>query len=176
MPGKQPGPDQLNSIDSASSDLFATGLWATFFPASEKLFSSISISFRLAPLFDRVSRQFRATISLRSIVIGDLSPSKLKKTRMAKSVSDAALSTFRHMLHYKAIRHNGRMIEVDERYTTQTCSACRIMPEGRPRGIAGLGIREWTCDGCGVSHDRDVNAARNILRLGLETLVEGAGS
>ena len=110
------------------------------------------------------------------IVIGDLSPSKLKKTRMAKSVSDAALSTFRHMLHYKAIRHNGRMIEVDERYTTQTCSACRIMPEGRPRGIAGLGIREWTCEGCGVSHDRDVNAARNILRLGLESLVEGAGS
>jgi putative transposase-like DNA-binding protein len=44
----------------------------------------------------------------------------------------------------------------------------------RPRGIAGLGIREWTCDDCGTAHDRDVNAAKNILRCGLTALAEGA--
>jgi hypothetical protein len=44
----------------------------------------------------------------------------------------------------------------------------------RPRGIAGQRIRDWTCDDCGAVHDRHVNAATNILRLGLQALVEGA--
>lgn len=80
----------------------------------------------------------------------------------------------RKQLSYKAMRHKGRMIEVDERMTTQVCSACGATPQGRPEGIAGLGIREWTCSECGAVHDRDVNAARNILRLGQQSLVEGA--
>src|SRR5690554_5554454 len=49
---------------------------------------------------------------------------------------------------------------------TQTCSCCGAKPDSRPKGIAGLGIREWTCSECGVTHDRDVNAARNILAAG----------
>jgi hypothetical protein len=57
---------------------------------------------------------------------------------------------------------------VGEQYTSQTCSSCGALPNSRPRGIAGLGIREWTCCACGVTHDRDVNAARNILALGHE--------
>src|SRR5262245_28450041 len=61
-----------------------------------------------------------------------------------------------------------------EHLTTQTCSECGRMPSSRPRGIAGLGIREWTCDDCGTVHDRDVNAAKNILRCGLTALAEGA--
>lgn len=108
------------------------------------------------------------------IVVGDVSPTKLSQTRMAKSVHDASWWGFKQMLSYKAIRHGGRMLEVSERLTTQTCSSCGALPPERPRGIAGLGIREWTCGGCGATHDRDVNAARNILRLGLETLAEGA--
>jgi transposase len=46
--------------------------------------------------------------------------------------------------------------------------------KSRPRGIAGLGIRSWVCSDCGASHDRDVNAAKNILRIGLsaQPLVE----
>lgn len=107
------------------------------------------------------------------IVVGDVSSSKLARTNMAKSVLDAGWSTFRKQLSYKAMRHGGRYIEVNEAYTTQTCSACGSIPQGRPEGIADLEIRQWTCGGCGAVLDRDVNAARNIARLGWETLEEG---
>lgn len=109
-----------------------------------------------------------------TIVVGNVSPSKLAKTRMAKSVNDAGWSGFKNILSYKAMMHGGRMVEVSEAWTTQTCSVCGSLPTSRPKGIAGLGIREWTCDDCGSTHDRDVNAARNILRVGLDTLAEGA--
>lgn len=110
------------------------------------------------------------------IVIGDVSPSKLARTKMAKSVLDAGWSSFKRMLSYKAVMHGGRAIEVDERWTTQTCSHCGSLPPERPRGIAGLGIREWTCGDCGAVHDRDVNAAKNILRVGLDALAEGVSA
>lgn len=108
------------------------------------------------------------------IVVGDVSPSRLAKTSMAKSVLDAGWSDFKQMLSYKAIRHGGKVVEVSEANSTQTCSECGSLPPSRPKGIAGLGIREWTCDDCGAEHDRDINAARNILRVGLDTLAEGA--
>lgn len=108
------------------------------------------------------------------IIVGDVSPSKLTQTSMAKSVLDAGWSDFKRMLSYKAIMHGGSVIEVSERLTSQTCSCCGSMPSSRPKGIAGLGIREWRCSDCGTVHDRDVNAARNILRIGQDALVEGA--
>lgn len=109
-----------------------------------------------------------------TIVVGDVSSSKLTQTKMAKSVLDAGWSDFKTMLRYKSIRNGGVMIEVSEYLSTQTCSTCGCLPESRPRGIAGIGIREWTCTDCGTHHDRDVNAAKNILRVGLHTLAEGA--
>jgi hypothetical protein len=72
------------------------------------------------------------------------------------------------------LRSGGMLLEVSELLTTQTCSRCGCLPSSRPTGIAGLGIREWTCDDCGTAHDRDVNAAKNILRCGLTALAEGA--
>jgi IS605 OrfB family transposase len=109
------------------------------------------------------------------IVVGNVSPSKLAQTNMAKSVLDAGWSGFRDMLSWKSrLRGGGMLLEVSEHLTTQTCSECGCLPPSRPRGIAGLRIREWTCDDCGAVHDRDINAARNILRVGLHTLVEGA--
>lgn len=96
------------------------------------------------------------------IAVGDVNAKRLAKTRMAKSVLDAGWSSFRAMLAYKAATY----VEVDERFTTQTCSSCGALPPERPKGIAGLGMRVWDCSDCGASHDRDVNAARNILRLG----------
>jgi putative transposase len=107
------------------------------------------------------------------IVVGNVSPSKLARTGMAKSIHDAGWATFKDMLAYKTHLRGGRFLEVPEAYTTQVCSECGALPSSRPRGIADLGIREWACD-CGAVHDRDVNAAKNILRLGLQSLAEGA--
>lgn len=106
------------------------------------------------------------------IVVGDVSPSKLTQTRMAKSVLDAGWASFKDMLRYKAMRHNGVMIEVDEAYSSQDCSSCGA--RSGPKGLKDLGIREWVCSNCGAVHDRDVNAALNILRVGLDTLEAGA--
>ena len=108
------------------------------------------------------------------IVAGDISSEQLARTRMAKSVLDAGWSTFRQMLSYKSIRNGVRYVEVKEHMTTRTCSCCGETHNEWPRGIAGLGIREWTCVACGCHHDRDVNAARNILARGLASLAEGA--
>lgn len=93
------------------------------------------------------------------IAVGDVNAQRLAKTKMAKSVLDAGWSSLRAMLRYKA----AAFVEVDERLTTQTCSSCGSLPPERPKGIAGLGVRQWRCSACGENHDRDVNAARNIL-------------
>lgn len=107
-----------------------------------------------------------------AIFVGNVSSSKLAKTRLAKSTYDASWGMLKIMLEYKCA-HAGIVFEViDEAYTTQTCSSCGCLPAGRPKGIAGLGIREWTCE-CGVTHDRDVNAAKNILALGHGRLAGG---
>ncbi|RQU80334.1 transposase, partial [Burkholderia cenocepacia] len=86
---------------------------------------------------------------------------------MAKSVYDASWSSFRNKLRYKAIAHGVTFEEVDESGSTQSCSSCGSQAStARPKGIAGLRIREWACSDCGVEHDRDTNAALNILRCG----------
>lgn len=102
------------------------------------------------------------------IVVGNVNAAALKRTRMAKSVSDAGWSMFRHMLRYKSARRQAVYVETDERYSSQTCSCCGIIPDSSPKGKGALGIRHWQCSECGTFHDRDVNAARNILRAGLE--------
>jgi putative transposase len=107
------------------------------------------------------------------IVVGDVNSLKLAKTKMAKSVLDAGWGQLKSMLAYKCDHAGIVFMEVREGYTTQTCSNCGSRPGSRPRGIAGLGIREWTCVDCGAVHDRDINAARNILALGHERPVVG---
>lgn len=109
------------------------------------------------------------------IVVGNVSAAKLVKTTMAKSVLDAGWYMLKSQLAYKARRHGARFIEVDERWTTQTCSRCGEIPDSSPKGMGALGMRHWTCSGCGCSHDRDVNAARNILRVGLERQAPAEG-
>lgn len=100
------------------------------------------------------------------IAVGNVNAAKLKQTKMAKSVSDAGWAMFRQQLRYKASRHGAVYVEVDERMTSQTCSCCGAIPGSSPKGMGALGIRAWDCSACGASHDRDVNAAINILRLG----------
>lgn len=108
-----------------------------------------------------------------AIFVGNVNASGLAKTKMAKSVLDAGWSMFRTMLQYKSIATGVLFEEVNEAYSTQTCSSCGSLPESRPKGIAGLGIREWTCTECGEVHDRDTNAAKNILVAGRRHLAVG---
>jgi transposase len=89
----------------------------------------------------------------------------------AKSVHDAGWSAFRTMLRYKCDFAGATFAEVNEAFSTQTCSACDS--RSGPKGIAGLGIRVWTCSECGTVHDRNVNAAKNILAAGRRRLAEG---
>jgi len=108
-----------------------------------------------------------------AIFVGDVSSKKLVKTRMAKSVLDTGWGMLKTQLEYKAMARSVVFSEVNEQYTTQTCSCCGAISANSPKGRAGLGIREWTCAGCGTLHDRDVNAAKNILRLGHQSLAVG---
>jgi IS605 OrfB family transposase len=105
------------------------------------------------------------------IFVGNVSSSKLKRTRMAKSVSDAGWYDFKSILAYKAIALGVEFKEVKENFSTVTCSVC--FERTGPRGLSALGVREWICP-CGASHDRDVNAAKNILRFGCESLIKGS--
>jgi IS605 OrfB family transposase len=104
-----------------------------------------------------------------AIFIGNVSSASLVKTRMATSVLDAGWSTFKTFLHYKSITRKCLYREVDERFTTQTCANCQTI--GGPKGLQGLGVREWVCSVCNSVHDRDINAAMNILQLGHQLLM-----
>ncbi|CBL46161.1 Transposase [gamma proteobacterium HdN1] len=107
-----------------------------------------------------------------AIFVGNVQPKPLTKTKMAKSVLDAGWEMLKTMLEYKC-NHAGVVFEeVNEAYTTQVCSCCGCLSQNSPKGRAGLRIREWTCE-CGITHDRDVNAARNILAAGHRRLAVG---
>ena len=94
-----------------------------------------------------------------------MSSQKLVKTRMAKSVLDAGWCMLKRMLQYKG-EHAGRSVSVvNERNTTRACSVCGAFTG--PTGTDKLGVRHWVCPECGTGHDRDINAARNILNAGL---------
>jgi IS605 OrfB family transposase len=99
-----------------------------------------------------------------TIVVGDVSAPKLAKTRMAKSVLDSGWGILKAQLQYKG-QQAGRCVRiVSERYTTQACSGCGALTG--PTGLDMLDVRTWMCSGCGDTHDRDINAARNILSAG----------
>lgn len=100
-----------------------------------------------------------------SIFVGNVSASMLLKTKMAKSVSDASWADFKQMLAYKSIGIGVGYQEVSESFSTVTCSRCN--ERTGPKGVQGLKVREWVCGCCGVSHLRDVNAAKNILAFSL---------
>ncbi len=98
------------------------------------------------------------------IFIGDVSSLKLATTRMAKSVLDAGWGMLKTQLQYKG-ENAGRCVRiVNERNTTQECSSCKARTG--PAGLDSLVVRSWTCSGCGITHDRDVNAAVNVLFVG----------
>ena len=106
-----------------------------------------------------------------AVYVEDLSVAGLGRTRLAKSVHDAGWSGFVDMLEYKAARY-GRYFARIDRFTptSQVCSACGVKDGPKP-----LSVRQWTCAGCGARHDRDVNAARNVLAAGQADRVNACG-
>jgi putative transposase len=107
----------------------------------------------------------------RLIVVGNVSSTKLAQTRFAKSTYDAAWGITRMLLRYKSQRLGALYVEVNEAFSTVTCSACG--QRTGPSGLSHLGVRVWMCSQCGTLHHRDLNSATNILRSGRRTLTKG---
>ncbi|MFI1523236.1 RNA-guided endonuclease InsQ/TnpB family protein [Kitasatospora cineracea] len=93
-----------------------------------------------------------------TVAVEDLAVGALARTWLAKSVHDAGWSAFVRMPEYKARKFGRTLVRIDRfAPTSQVCSACGVRDGRKP-----LRVRAWTCPACGVHHDRDVNAARNI--------------
>jgi IS605 OrfB family transposase len=127
---------------------------------------------RVARLHARVAdarRDFHHQLSTRlvrehqTVCVETLNVLALGRSKLAKSIHDASWGQFTQMLEYKARLYGRTLVKVDPWYpSSQVCSGC-----GRRDGPKPLKVRLWTCPNCGVVHDRDLNAARNILAAGL---------
>ncbi|MBO4252472.1 RNA-guided endonuclease InsQ/TnpB family protein [Streptomyces griseorubiginosus] len=106
-----------------------------------------------------------------TLVIEDLAVRDMVRNRsLARAIGDAGWAEFRSMLEYKAAWYGRQVIAVDRFFpSSRMCSVCGAVTDTMP-----LAVRAWTC-GCGTVHDRDVNAAKNLLAAGLAVSVCGAG-
>lgn len=95
-----------------------------------------------------------------AVAVEDLAVSGLARTRLAKSIHDAGWTLFLRILTSKATQYSRSIVTVGRfEPTSQVCSACGVKNGPKP-----LSVREWTCGDCDAKHDRDENAARNILK------------
>ncbi|NEP45317.1 MAG: IS200/IS605 family element transposase accessory protein TnpB [Okeania sp. SIO2H7] len=106
-----------------------------------------------------------------TIVVEDLAVKNMVKNhRLALSISDASWGELVRQLEYKAEWYGRELVKIDRWFpSSKRCSNCGHIADKMP-----LNIREWKCSKCGCSHDRDVNAAKNILAAGLAVSVCGA--
>ncbi len=97
-----------------------------------------------------------------AIYVEDLDVGPLGRTFLARAIYDAGWGMLRRQLKYKASWYGRSLIKVPKHYpSTRKCSNCGIIGQKKP-----LPVRTWTCHGCGAEHDRDMNAAINILAAG----------
>jgi putative transposase len=90
----------------------------------------------------------------------------VKNRRLARSIMDMGFFEFKRQLEYKAAMRGGVVVVADRFFaSSKTCSACGHKLDDLP-----LSVREWKCPACGTVHDRDVNAAKNLLAYGLAAL------
>lgn len=105
------------------------------------------------------------------IAVEDLNVKGLARTKLAKSIHDAGWAEFTRQLEYKALWNRKNFVRT-HRFapTSKVCSDCGVIQDSMP-----LSVREWTCE-CGSTHDRDVNAAKNILSLGFKAVGQTASA
>ena len=115
-----------------------------------------------ADFLHRVST--RLVRSADTIVIEDLNVVGMVRNRhLARAISDCGWGEFRRQLTYKCHRYGRHLVVIDRWYpSSRTCSACGHLLVG-----LSLSTRQWRCPSCGTRHDRDINAAKNILAAGL---------
>jgi putative transposase len=106
----------------------------------------------------KTAKQYADTYS--TIVVEDLNLRGLARSRLAKSILDAAWGAFLFILTYKAGSAGGQVVRINPRFTTQKCSRCGELVQ------KSLSVRTHSCPSCGYVADRDVNAAQNILKAG----------
>ena len=135
---------------------------------------------KVARLYEKISNSradylHKCSISLvrryDTICIEDLNvKGMMRNHRLAKSISDASWGAFISMLTYKAEWNDKKVVKIDRYFpSSQTCHVCGY----KHRQTKGLSVREWECPACHAHHDRDVNAAINILRAGLNSTSAG---
>ncbi|OPG02926.1 RNA-guided endonuclease TnpB family protein [Microbispora sp. GKU 823] len=106
-----------------------------------------------------------------AVYVENLAVSSLGRTRLAKSVHDAGWSQFIGMLEYKAVRYGRHFAKIDRWFpSSKLCADCGTVTESMP-----LNVRSWECP-CGAAHDRDVNAAKNILAAGRADRLNACGA
>ena len=124
----------------------------------------------LHKLSTRLVRENQTVVIEDLSVVGMMSRGGRYKTGLNRSISDAAWGKFRSMLEYKADWYGREVVVIDRWFpSSQLCSAC-----GTITGRKALNVRTWVCS-CGSHHDRDINAAKNILAAGLAVSVCGDG-